>query len=84
MLLQRCIRSLRFAVALGALLLLAACAGSGGPRAEKSVQNGDTEQTGLAVPPAIANLFEQAASAMAAGDFVDAELRFKEFLSTIS
>lgn len=32
------------------------------------------------VPPAAQTLYEQAVAVMAAGDYVDAELRFKEFL----
>ena len=32
------------------------------------------------IPPEARTLFEQAAAVMAAGDFVDAELRFKEFV----
>ena len=82
MLLQRCTNASRFAGGLIVLLVLTACAGSGTvkvPRGENSTQTGDGE-TASAIPPATATLFEQAAAAMASGDYVDAELRFKEFL----
>jgi tetratricopeptide (TPR) repeat protein len=87
MLLQRFTNS-RIPAVLLALLVFAGCA-SGGPakapesRRDQSRQGGDAvegQQAELAVPPQIQTLYEQAASAMAAGDYVDAELRFKEFL----
>ena len=36
------------------------------------------------VPPEAQTLYEQATAVMAAGDFVDAELRFKEFVLAVS
>ena len=67
------------------LLVLAGCAGSG-PKpdtAEDRTQAGTAaaSQRELAeIPPAARTLYEQAVAVMASGDFVDAELRLKEFL----
>ncbi len=64
-----------------ALLLLAGCASTGGkpPQPSGSVAAPDAAAT-IEVPSQAQTMFEQAAAAMAAGEFVDAELRFKEFL----
>ena len=83
MLLQRCIEfvsRLRLAVPLVALLV-AGCAGSG-PRPDAPVAGDGDPLAGPAVivPPEALTMFEQAAAVMASGDFLDAELRFKEFL----
>jgi len=66
------------------VLVAAGCAGSG-PRPEAPVERGGEAaappQRELAeIPAAAQTLYEQAVAVMAAGDFVDAELRFKEFL----
>ncbi len=67
------------------LLVLAGCAGSG-PKPDAA---DDRAQAGTAaaaqrelaeIPPAAQTLYEQAVAVMASGDFVDAELRLKEFL----
>ena len=67
------------------VLVIAGCAGSG----PKPDAPDDRERAGVAdaparvmpeIPPAAQTLYEQAVSVMAAGDFVDAELRLKEFL----
>jgi len=86
MLLQRFINIGRVPVALLASLVLVGCA-SGGPAkapdsrtASSPADVAEGLQPELAVPPQVRTLYEQAVSAMAAGDFVDAELRFKEFL----
>jgi len=65
-----------------ALLALSACGTSGEPRpAPAATSAGADGSPGAAVlPPQGLTLFEQAASVMAAGDRIDAELRFKEFL----
>ncbi len=82
MLLQRFIKNSRTAVLFLAVLALAGCAGGGGlgksnvPAAE--AEGG--ESVFPDVPPQALTLYEQAAASMAGGDFVDAELRFKEFL----
>ncbi len=74
------------ALSLG-MLLLSGCGGSGllksltgsqqeaGPDATQ--KGGESARD---VPPAALTMFEQAAASMAAGDLIDAELRFKEFL----
>ena len=83
--LQRCIRLLMVA----AILVVAGCAGSGAKpdardtraRPEKAPAASAAEaQVWPEVPPAAQTLFEQAVAVMGAGDFVDAELRLKEFL----
>jgi len=86
MLLQRFIRHARTPAALLTLLVFAGCASGGPARAPESraeSRNGgiiDGQQAAELIPPKVRTLYEQAASAMAAGDYVDAELRFKEFL----
>jgi tetratricopeptide (TPR) repeat protein len=64
--------------------LLAGCGGSG-TRPEATVQpqvvnGGAAEQVRAEIPPQARTMFEQATAIMASGDFLDAELRFKEFL----
>ncbi len=86
MLLQRCINFGRVTAAMLLLIVFAGCASGGSVSAPESgpgsrrTDAGDGEQSALPVPPQVQTLYEQAASAMAAGDFVDAQLRFKEFL----
>jgi len=87
MLLRRCTNRTPLAGALLTLLVLAGCGGAGPTRdaAEEGRQvPGATPITGEAAGPAIPSrartLHEQATAAMAAGDIVDAELRFKEFV----
>ena len=73
-------------VSLAAVLVLAGCAGSGGPKPERqqAASAGGATVDGQVVqpevPPQARTMFEQATAVMAAGDHVDAELRFKEFL----
>jgi tetratricopeptide (TPR) repeat protein len=83
MLLQRCTRLLPLAI----LAIAAGCAGSGtapdksqaaGPRAPVIGEDGEIIRP--EIPAGAMTMFEQAAAVMAAGDFLDAELRFKEFL----
>jgi tetratricopeptide (TPR) repeat protein len=68
---------------LALVLVLAAC-GSSGPKPETGNRNaavgGETGADIRDVPPQAQTMFEQAAAVMAAGDYLDAELRFKEFL----
>jgi len=88
MLSQRCIsRSLASAVSLlAAMLLLSACGGSATrPDAGRQQEMADAKanvpaQIQRDVPAQALTMFEQATSVMAAGDYLDAELRFKEFL----
>jgi TolA-binding protein len=73
---------------LGLALAASGCASSG-PRAD-GAESGRTEQSapgdpGAAeVPPEALTMYEQAVAVMASGDFLDAELRFKEFVLSIS
>ena len=88
MLLQRCTNRTRLGGAVLALLVLAACGGTGSTQraAESQQELGRTGsaagEAGVAreIPPETLTLYEQATAVMAAGDFVDAELRFKEFV----
>ena len=75
--LPRCTDALRCLPAMIALLVMAGCAGSGPTREAEPVAEAEA---GPVIPPEAQTLFEQATAVMAAGDFVDAELRFKEFL----
>lgn len=74
----------RAAAVLWFAISVAGCASSGatGPRPEKSALE-EVEAAApivLEVPPEAQALYEQAVWTMAAGDFVEAELRMKEFL----
>ena len=84
MLLQRRTNKTPLAGALLALLVLAGCGGSGPTRDtvdRGQAVDGDRSAAAMpAIPPQAQTLYEQATAAMAAGDFVDAELRFKEFV----
>ena len=76
------LRSLRPAALLIAALLLVACAGGPGstskPEEEMiAVDGGDAVRE---IPPQAQTLFEQAVSVMAAGDHLEAEFRFAEFI----
>ncbi|MGI9234410.1 MAG: tetratricopeptide repeat protein [Woeseiaceae bacterium] len=86
MLLQRFTKS-RFNLTLLALLVISGCAGGGGAtkssesrRAVPTVEMADGKSAELSVPPQVQTLYEQAVASMAGGDYVDAELRFKEFV----
>jgi len=66
------------------VLVVAGCASSGQKPADRSQTDAGTtageERVLLDIPSHALTLFEQAVAVMASGDFVDAELRFKEFL----
>ena len=72
------------------LLLLLAVAGCGGSGAVRQSDQPERRAGGAepaearsampGIPPEAQTLFEQATAVMAAGDFVDAELRFEEFV----
>lgn len=69
------------------LLLAAAVAGCAMPGPKPDADDRGRANTAAVeqavmpdIPPAAQTLYEQAAAAMGAGDYVDAELRFKEFL----
>ena len=87
MFLQRFINRAAFISLLIAALLFAGCGGSSPVRSSPGTeQSGRADappsggESAMAIPPAVLTLFEQATASMAAGDFIDAELRFKEFL----
>ena len=84
MLLQRFIKNSRTAVSVLAMLAVAGCAGGGAAKAPRpAAQQAEAvagESVTPEIPPQVQTLYEQAVASMAAGDFVDAELRFKEFL----
>ncbi len=66
---------------LAAVLLVAGCAGgptSKAPKAEAkaAVEAGEMRE----IPPQAQTLFEQAAAVLAAGDYLEAEFRFQEFV----
>ena len=69
---------------LGLVLAVAGCASTG--PAPDGADRGRAERTASAggraaeVPPEALTMYEQAVAVMASGDFLDAELRFKEFL----
>jgi len=70
---------------LAMMLAALAVAGCGGSTAVKGPDEPrpsaiTTPELATDVPPAALTMFEQAAAAMAGGDFLEAELRFKEFL----
>ena len=88
MLLQRFINAIRFAfgstsrlLCAALVILVAAGCASSGPKQSATV---DTTAAGAAqtpvVPAHVQTLYEQAIAVMASGDFIDAELRLKEFL----
>ena len=72
-------------VLLAGALLLTACGGGSSTRPDSAPQQ---ERADAAIPAAVQRdvpaqaqtLFEQATAVMASGDYLDAELRFKEFL----
>ncbi len=79
---QRCNRSGTAMLVIACSVVLSACAS--GPKQAK--QSGQAQranaESGIVreVPPKAQSLYEQAVSAMIAGNVLDAELRFKEFL----
>ena len=89
MLLQRFINRAALISLLMAALLFAACGGSSPLRSSSGTEQsgradapptGGPGESAIAIPPVVLTLFEQATASMAAGDFIDAELRFKAFL----
>ena len=64
---------------LGLVLAAAGCA-STGPRPAGAGQAAPGDARAAEVPPEALTMYEQAVAVMASGDFLDAELRFKEFL----
>ena len=79
MLSQRCTDRIRLGGALLALLAVAGCGGTGPTQPTTGSQQIGATGPARDIPPEAQTMFEQATAVMAAGDFVDAELRFKEF-----
>ena len=77
------IAALRLAM-VGLVLAVAGCASTGSaPGGADGSPGGQPAAAGARqgeVPPEALTMYEQAVAAMASGDFLDAELRFKEFL----
>jgi tetratricopeptide (TPR) repeat protein len=70
---------------LAAVSMLAACGGSpskpdSAPQPQEIAEAAVAAPSYADVPPAAMTLFEQATAVMAGGDYLDAELRFKDFL----
>lgn len=86
MLLPRCISQVSAVrLALLAVILLQAGCGGAGPKPaaeprEKVAPSGVPAELRAEIPAQAQTMFEQATAVMASGDFLDAELRFKEFL----
>ncbi|MDH3265850.1 MAG: tetratricopeptide repeat protein [Gammaproteobacteria bacterium] len=83
--LQRYFNQPRRLLIAATILIVAGCASSGS-RPDAATDRGRAgavagmQQVVAEIPPQALTMFEQAVSIMASGDFVDAELRFKEFL----
>jgi tetratricopeptide (TPR) repeat protein len=69
---------------LGLTLAISACASNGpsggGAEGGRTEQSAQIDPRAAEVPPEALTMYEQAAAVLASGDFLDAELRFKEFL----
>jgi len=66
---------------LGLVLAVAGCASTGSaPGGAGGEQPAPADARAAEVPPEALTMYEQAVAVMASGDFLDAELRFKEFL----
>ena len=81
MLLRRCTDKWGMAAVLLAVLAIAGCGGSAAVRSadESGPVAATSPELSPVAPPAALTMFEQAAASMASGDFLEAELRFKEF-----
>ena len=84
MLLRRSINLKGIAIAVLAAVVVAGCGASNKPKASKAetTEIGPDGQPVVAreVPPEVQTLYEQAVSVMASGDYLEAQLRFQEFL----
>lgn len=83
--LPRCTDRIRlWPLMLGVVLVAAGCASSG--RTPAGAERGDgnrpvqAQAEATEVPPEVLTMYEQAVAVMASGDFLDAELRLKEFI----
>ena len=77
MLLQRFTKGLSLAVL---MLAIAGCASGPRPSGKNVPPPAEGGAPAQEIPAQALTMYEQAAAVMAAGDFLDAELRFKEFL----
>ena len=77
-------RAATWLILLGTALAAAGCASSGPERAEaervEPTQPVQQEEAALEIPPEAMTMYEQAVAVMASGDYLDAELRFEEFI----
>ena len=84
MLLQRCTDKARQLAVLAALTVAAGCASTGPESADPGPADAAAVADGEAmlpeIPPEARTMFEQAVAVLAAGEYVDAELRLEEFL----
>ena len=84
MLLPRCTEYCRTVLALLIVATVAGCAGGNAgvapARTDSEALSTGGEPQAAAVPAAAMTLFEQSTALMAAGDYVEAEFRFKKFL----
>jgi tetratricopeptide (TPR) repeat protein len=67
-------------ICLGLVLAMAGCASGPRPAADGAAGAENQAAASREVPPEALTLYEQAVASMAAGDAIDAELRFQEFL----
>jgi TolA-binding protein len=77
-------RATPWSLLLGAALVTAGCASSGpkpdGAGRQDGSRPGQGEPVAVEIPAEAMTMYEQAVAVMASGDFLDAELRLKEFV----
>jgi tetratricopeptide (TPR) repeat protein len=77
-------RATAWLILLGTALVAAGCGSSPPKQAElervASTQPVQEEAAALEIPPEAMTMYEQAVAVMASGDYLDAELRFQEFI----
>ena len=76
----RALEHLRLLPIAAIILVVAGCASSGPKPSATNAGDAEDGQTTPVVPAQVQTMYEQAIAVMAAGDFIDAELRLKDFL----